>query len=137
MVQVSEILAKYDLRRTAVRIQVLSYFLKSKSALSHGQLEKALEDTDRVTLYRTLKTFEETGIIHKAIDGTDVARYALCGGECEHDHHDDDHAHFHCKSCDETVCLDHVIVPKVNLPVGYVQDSAHMIINGICEKCKL
>ncbi len=135
--RVSDILAKHDLRKTAVRIQVLAYFLESDTAISHGQLEKEMEDTDRVTLYRTLKSFEETGIIHKAIDGTEVARYALCAGECEHHHHEDDHAHFHCGKCCETVCLDEVVVPMVNLPQGFQQESAHLIINGICEKCKL
>ena len=94
MNQMSSILTKHDLRKTPIRIKVLEVFLQKNEALSHAELERELEETDRVTLYRTLKKFEESGIIHKAIDGTDTARYALCHGACEHHHHEDNHAHF-------------------------------------------
>ncbi len=134
--RISEILAKHQLRKTTARMQVLECFLHSDSAISHSRLEKKLADTDRITLYRTLKTFEETGIIHKAMDGTGIARYALCAGSCQHHHHEDNHAHFHCGECGNTVCLDEVVVPAIQLPTGFQQDSSHLIIKGTCEKCK-
>ncbi|MGB1217685.1 MAG: Fur family transcriptional regulator, partial [Saprospiraceae bacterium] len=111
------------------------FFLGKGEAISHSDLEVNLHETDRVTLYRTLKTFEESGIIHKVVDGTGVARYAICHDECGHQHHKDNHAHFHCDKCDKTTCLAHVDIPQVNLPEGYTKAAAHMIINGICGNC--
>lgn len=130
------ILKKHDLRKTPVRIKVLEFFLANSEAISHSKLEQELKETDRVTLYRTLKTFEESGIIHNAMDGTGTNRYALCQGACEHHHHEDHHAHFNCGKCGKTFCLDEVTVPLVQLPNGYTQESAHLVIKGICEICK-
>ena len=130
-----DILRRHKLRKTPIRQQVLAAFLATKEAMSHARLEGLLADIDRVTLYRTLRTFEENGIIHKAIDGTDVARYALCHGTCKHDHHIDNHAHFRCGKCDKTICLEGVEVPKIGLPKGLFQESAHLIIKGTCEQC--
>lgn len=135
MNQMVSILIKHNLRKTPIRIKVLEVFLQKSEALSHSEIEREMEETDRVTLYRTLKKFEESGIIHKALDGTDTIRYALCQGACEHHHHKDDHAHFNCEKCGKTFCLDNVTVPSIGLPNGYTQKSAHLIIKGTCELC--
>lgn len=132
-----DILQKHDLRKTAIRIQVLEVFLGKDEAISHSELEKELAETDRVTLYRTLKKFEESGIIHNAVDGTGANRYALCQGACEHHHHEDRHAHFNCNQCGKTFCLDEVVVPTIKLPNGYTQEAAHLIIKGTCEQCDI
>ncbi len=137
MVQPSNILEKHNLRKTSIRLEVLKVFLYKQEALSHSQLEQEMNETDRVTLYRTLKKFEETGIIHKAIDGTDVARYALCQGTCQHHNHEDNHAHFHCNKCGKTRCLDEINIPHLQLPQGFEQEAAYLIIKGICKKCKI
>ena len=41
-------------------------------------LEKAFPRADRITIYRTLKTFEEKGIVHGIEEGTTEVKYALC-----------------------------------------------------------
>lgn len=135
MNQSESILEKHGLRKTIVRIKALEFFLKKNEAISHAQLEKEMGEMDRVTLYRTLKKFEESGIIHNVMDGTGTTRYALCHGTCEHDHHEDHHAHFNCTDCGKTFCLDEVDVPSVALPSGYSQESAHLVIKGTCELC--
>jgi len=72
------LLIRYELRKTNIRKEVLESFISSEGrALSHSQLELMLEDTDRVTLYRTLKTFEQKGIIHQAVDGSGIMKFAL------------------------------------------------------------
>ncbi|GIV38828.1 MAG: hypothetical protein KatS3mg033_0628 [Thermonema sp.] len=78
MKTVRQILASRRLRRTAAREQVLLCFLSSDFALSQHDLEEALPSFDRVTLYRTLKTFTEEGIVHKIPDDSGIPRYALC-----------------------------------------------------------
>lgn len=135
MVTTNNILKKHNLRVTAFRSEVLSLFTKAGKALSANELESQLSDADRITLYRTIKSFEEKGLIHKAIDGTNTQKYALCEAECSEEHHHDEHIHFHCEKCENTFCLDHIYVPHVQLPYGFTVRQTNMVMSGVCEKC--
>lgn len=129
------LLKKHHLRITQFRIDTVDIFLRSGKALSSADIESELSEPDRITLYRTLKTLEDKGIIHKAIDGTQTLKYALCEASCDEHHHHDEHVHFHCTNCDSTFCLDHVYVPHVSLPIGFTARDTNMIVNGICSDC--
>jgi len=92
---------------------------------------------DRVTIYRTLQTFLERGIIHNIPSTDNMVRYALCNEACiTTGHHHDNHVHFRCDQCGKTVCLDDVNIPAVNLPKGYTMKEINMVVNGICKSCK-
>ena len=91
--KIQEILDKQELRKTPARQSVLGFFLKQTFAIGHSTLEKELSTFDRVTLYRTLASFEEKGIIHKILDDSGVVKYALCSS-CDSHHHHDEHVHF-------------------------------------------
>ncbi len=131
----AQILRKHKLRITPFRIEVLRMFDKSKHALSAAELELKLKNSDRITLYRTLKSFEEKGIIHKAIDGTNQPKFAVCEAQCQEHSHHDKHVHFHCLTCENTFCIDTVFIPEVKLPQGFQVKNTDMIVSGICEKC--
>ncbi len=135
MVATDTILKNHNLRVTPFRTEVLSLFANAGKALSSQELEARLYDADRITLYRTIKSFEEKGIIHKAIDGTLTQKYALCEAECNEHHHHDEHVHFHCDKCENTFCLDHIYVPHVQLPSGFTVKKTNMVVSGVCEKC--
>ncbi len=132
---VSNTLKDHKLRTTSCREDVLETFLNREMALSHGDLESALGDRfDRVTIYRTLKTFLEKGILHKVLDD-EGTRYALCRERCtEHDHHHD-HVHFKCNACGQTNCLENLHVPAVKLPEGYRIQEVNLLIQGLCAEC--
>ena len=131
-----QLLEQNALRKTNMRVDVLTLFMKqADTALSNQELETALDDSDRVTLYRTLKTFEKKGIIHQAIDGSGVTKYAMCHSDCTEHNHVDDHAHFHCNDCGKTLCLEEIDTPKVQLPTGYKADVSYMVIQGTCSHC--
>ena len=130
-----ELLTHHQLRKTQFRERVLDLFLHADQALSQRDLEEQLHESDRITLYRTLKTFEEKGLIHKAIDGSDRLKYALCSGHCDVHAHHDHHAHFHCESCGRTFCVEEVLAPHLEAPPGFVVESTHLIINGRCALC--
>ena len=70
---------------------------------------------DRVTLYRTIKQFEEKGLIHEVIDTKGQAKYALCVTECTTHEHHDDHLHFHCSQCDRTIGVDGEVNLRIDL----------------------
>lgn len=131
-----DLLKKHQLRNTKMRQDVVSLFIDNPEiALSHQDIESQLSAADRVTLYRTLKTFEQKGIIHKAYDGSGIMKYALCHVECDEHHHIDDHAHFHCKKCGITTCMEDVKKNDFSVPAGYKMDSFHIVIEGSCKDC--
>lgn len=69
-------------RPTAMRLLVLEALLNRNTAISLSDLEKELEKSDRVTLFRTLKTFQEKGLVHSIDDGTGAPKFALCEEGC-------------------------------------------------------
>ena len=133
--RLNEILRRKHLSVTDSRKKILSLFLATRGALAHGDIEKrAGEKFDRVTVYRTLQTFVEKGIVHAIPTADNSIRYALCK-ECEEGHHHDDHVHFICTNCDRTICLDDIVSPKIDLPEGYIAENVQVVINGICKDC--
>lgn len=139
--KISQLLSKFGLRRTPTRTEVLKLYLDRNYALAHKDIEDELSvQFDRVTIYRTLNTFEEKGLIHKVYDGNTVAKFALCGDECheeEHHHHQHNHLHFTCNNCEKTFCIDSAEVPQVQLPSKFKTDSVHLFAKGLCENCNL
>ncbi|MDB5030133.1 hypothetical protein [Mucilaginibacter sp.] len=57
-------LADKNINPTAMHILVFNLLLKQNSTISLTDIEKSLEPADRITIYRTLKTFEVKGLIH-------------------------------------------------------------------------
>jgi Fur family ferric uptake transcriptional regulator len=134
-IRLNEILRKKNLSVTESRKKILSLFLVGNDALAHGDIErKAGEKFDRVTVYRTLQTFVEKGIIHIIPTSDNSVRYALCK-DCKEGHHHDDHVHFVCTNCNKTICLDGVVSPQIELPGGYKSENVEVVIHGICKEC--
>lgn len=132
----NEILKKHGLRVTGSRVAVLGSFLQKNAALSHSDLEVELGNTfDRVTLYRTLKTFLEYDLIHKVLDDSGAAKFALCNHQHHGDVHDHEHVHFKCEECGKIICLDHIGLPKINLPEGFIKKETNLLVQGICQNC--
>ncbi|MEO5782725.1 MAG: transcriptional repressor [Ginsengibacter sp.] len=137
MKQVEEILKRNHLSVTGSRQKIMQLFLNSNGALAHADIEKKTgENFDRVTVYRTLQSFVEKGIIHLIPTKDNSIKYALCKDDCEAGHHHDNHVHFICDECSKTICLDDVTVPQVKLPKGFTPQHAEMVVNGICGECK-
>ncbi|OSZ81226.1 Fur family transcriptional regulator [Chitinophagaceae bacterium IBVUCB2] len=136
--QVGELLKRNNLSVTDSRKKILQLFLEQEGALAHGDIEKrAGEKFDRVTVYRTLQTFVDKGIIHTIPTADNSIRYALCKDECSAGHHHDHHIHFVCNNCSNTFCLDDVVTPEINLPKGYSASHVEVVVEGICKNCKL
>jgi Fur family ferric uptake transcriptional regulator len=133
--RLNELLRRKHLSVTDSRKKILSLFLATTDALAHGDIEKkAGEKFDRVTVYRTLQTFVEKGIIHTIPTSDNSVRYALCK-DCAEGHHHDDHVHFVCNNCEKTICLDDVVSPMIALPEGYTPQNVQVLIRGICKDC--
>lgn len=120
---------------TAMRLLVLEYLLQQTVAVSLQDLERDFEHADRITLYRTLKTFEEKGLVHNIKDGKGTTKYALCTEACSSGEHHDLHLHFNCTRCGETFCLPKTKVPEVTLPNRFQLEELNLTTKGICDKC--
>jgi Fur family ferric uptake transcriptional regulator len=131
----NRLLKDFKLRSTPTRQEILHLFLQKEYALSHGDIENEISNTlDRVTVYRTLKTFLDKGLIHKVLDDEGSLKYALCNEACSQSAHHHEHVHFKCLKCGQTNCLQ-VEVPAVRLPKGYKPKEVNLLIQGICEHC--
>lgn len=124
-----------QIKPTSMRLLVLEHLLKQTAAISLGNLEREFQHSDRVTLYRTLKTFEEKGLIHNINDGAEATKYALCEAECKEGAHYDLHIHFYCTSCKGLLCLPKGQVPDVKLPDHFQLQEISLVARGICDKC--
>lgn len=132
---IDSILDDHRLRKTPTRVDLLRILAEADQALSSQDIETRIPDADRITLYRTIKTFEEKGIIHQAIDGTLKPKYAMCSSGCTEDHHNDSHAHFHCESCGMTRCVDEVRISTATLPPDLQVSETSIVLKGRCSDC--
>ncbi len=131
-----EILKYNRLSVTESRKKILDLFLANIGALAHADIEKNTgEQFDRVTIYRTLQTFVDKGIIHTIPTADNSVLYALCKDECEQGHHHDNHIHFICDACNITICIDHITIPELKLPKGFAPKRRDVVVSGICNRC--
>ena len=124
-----------NVKPTAMRELVLNALLEQNVAISLSDLEKKFNRVDKVTLYRTLKTFEENKLIHSIDDGTGSVKYALCAENCQCNPHDL-HVHFFCTKCKHTYCLNDTPIPSVTLPLNFEISTINMVVKGTCPNCK-
>lgn len=137
MNQAESLLKNHSLRLTGSRAEILSIFLQEGRAMSQREVETVMEQScDRVTIYRTLSTFMDKGLLHKVLDDSGVTKFALCSTGCEeHSAHSHDHVHFKCTNCGKTLCVDEVRMPQLSLPEGYAVSEVNVLIQGTCANC--
>ena len=129
-------LHNYAVRPTRVRRAVLAVLLRAPIALSGAEIELQLRPlSDRITLYRTLCTFEQAGLIHRVVDHADTVRYAACPNPTSREAATS-HVHFKCLACRHIYCLSQVPVPAVELPGPYQVTRGDYLLSGICARCQ-
>lgn len=129
-----EMLISKNIAPTPMRILTLEFLQTQEFAVSLSDIEDHFIHSDRVTLYRTLKTFEKKGLIH-SIQENNATKYSLCDEACEEDFHKDNHLHFYCTQCKETVCLPEVDLSKIQFPSTFKIQQLRFFSLGICDKC--
>ncbi|PWE01447.1 Fur family transcriptional regulator [Marinilabilia rubra] len=121
----------FGLSGTLIRKQIISCLWGDGIALTQKEIEERLPgETDRVTLYRTLRLFTEKGVIHKIVIDEDTRKYKLAGSFRK-----SDHAHFHCIKCNKLLCMPQLNVDLNGLPAGFRYQSAKLVVEGICDFC--
>lgn len=137
MNKTNQILKTKGLRSTTARKEILQLLADAGRPLSHQDIlsgRKRTGSLDRVTVYRTLETLLEAGLLHR-IQGTDGAwrfcRHGLetgekCGGN---------HIHFLCSVCSQMSCLPEQPLPWVVAPEGATVHSKQLVVHGYCAEC--
>lgn len=134
--EIETILRNHGLRNTAFRKELLGMFYDTESSLSVEEIRSQISiSKDKVTVYRALEGFENCGLIHRVPDKNNLIRFALCQSCCTPKHHEHNHAHLICSSCDKTFCIDDIKIPKVNNTIGFEIKSSKLILEGYCADC--
>lgn len=123
-----------NINPTAMRLLVLDVLKQRNEAVTFSDIEGSFDQSDRVTIYRTLKTFEQKGLVHTIVTGA-VTQYALCSDDCNEEQHRDAHLHFICRVCQKIICLTQSSLPQVEIPKGFKVDDIEVTIKGVCEHC--
>lgn len=129
------LLQQYSLNKTPCRVDILRALGNAETALSESEIRQLLAfDYDRATVFRTLRTFLETGLIHSIpVDSGDV-RYAITYEKEKQKRNF--HAHFHCTACEKVVCLKDLQFSAPKLSDDFVPDFYNLVIDGYCKHCK-
>jgi Fur family ferric uptake transcriptional regulator/Fur family zinc uptake transcriptional regulator len=132
-VKLGALLKSAGLKVTPPRLDVLKHLTEARRPMSHSELQDALPEMDRVTLYRTLFAFVEADIAHQVqgLDGTWRFCAHLRGTEgCP-----GNHPHFLCVSCGMMMCLTDQELPRVQIPGGYTVQGKQLVAYGKCPDC--
>ena len=127
------ILEQHDIKPTANRI-IVAKALAEEKPLTLTELEDRIGSIDKSGIFRALTLFKDCHLVH-TFEDSDGVRYELCHS---HDHAVDNdlHVHFHCEKCGKTICFEDLAIPDVQLPEGFLIQSATFVLKGICQKCR-
>ncbi|GAA5164296.1 Fur family transcriptional regulator [Viridibacterium curvum] len=122
-------------RATPARLAVLRLLESADRALSHHDVETALDGTgiDRVTLYRVLDWMVEAGLAHRVTDAQRVFRFSIANAASPTH---SAHAHFRCDACGKVFCLDDIPATPPALPRGFASRAVELCVTGHCDRCK-
>jgi len=130
-----ELLKTYHLKVTQQRLEILSYI---ESHLTHPtadeihqSLIKKYPSLSKTTIYNTLETLTDSGIIQ---------RLTICPTEHRYDFNHDMHHHFICKKCGKIIdvhfaCPNIKTIEKEILKNGHHIEEVHGYFRGICKDC--
>lgn len=133
--EIEGMLINSGIRPTPARMLILHALDSSVRPLSANDIESIIDTLDRSSITRALPLLLKARLVHQISDGSGSMKYELCRDEKNHREHDDEHAHFHCRICGGTTCLEDIVVKLPALPRGYRGEALSYVISGICPAC--
>ncbi|MFN4242158.1 MAG: Fur family transcriptional regulator [Tepidisphaerales bacterium] len=130
-------LRSLGLRKTPVRVGVLQVLAKAGRSMSVPQLLGKMPGVDSVTVYRTLNTFVNRGIVHRVRSEDRSWLYALGPAQKSAEHK---HPHFVCESCGKVECLAGATIPddfvrQLGVSKSYLVSYSEVVLHGTCPNC--
>jgi len=119
---------------TKARVAILKVLLDMPRPVRQDEIAENSTDRtlNKVTIYRTLESLVEAGLVHRAFMQERAWHFELA-------HHCTDkqcHPHFTCSECGVTRCLPGVFVPMAKSPFkGFIFNRQQVRLEGICPDC--
>jgi len=138
VIESKSILSENGINRTKFRTDLLNLFYTTKVSLSIYDILKHFKNSiNKVTVYRSLESFEKKGLIHKVPDSNNLKRYSLCNEkECNASSHNHNHGHFICYSCNQTFCINDIKSPDITCLKGFYVQELKLTLEGYCRDCR-
>ena len=131
---IEKMLSDTGLRRTQQRINILKVLQKAKRPVSQHEIRRKLRKSspNKVTVYRCLEKFMDSGLVHQAYVQDRISYYEL-GDRCSKQQC---HPHFTCLSCGNTSCMETASVPMAKgISRGFKIHRQQVRLEGICPNC--
>ena len=129
---IKKLLQDYKLSLTNQRIKLLSVLAGSGIAMTEKEIEEQMKGTcNKTTIYRNLTSLVQKKIVHRILSD-EAVRYKLIQN-IDHEYYE--HAHFQCRKCSTTYCMEEIPVQEYKLPEGFQMQENQFLILGICKHC--
>ena len=123
-------------RMTGPRRVVIAALAARRSHLTADQVVSAVAEQDatvhRASVYRTLETLSQLGVVQHVHVGHGTTTYHLAG--------DHPHLHAQCGSCGAVLDLPGTMLDAVARAIrdehGFELDPAHVALSGTCAACR-
>lgn len=132
--QCFHMLEEAGLYRTETRVAVLMVLSKAARPLRQDQIAERLADKARnkVTIYRTLESLANAGLVHRAFMQERAWHFELAhhctARQC--------HPHFTCSNCGTIHCLKGFSMPLAPKSYkGFVIQHQQVRLEGLCPAC--
>jgi len=132
--QARDMLKGAGLYCTKARMAVLEVLMESPSPLAQDQIagQPAAGTFDKVTIYRTLESLTQAGLVHRAFMHSRAWHFELA----DHCTEKQCHPHFTCVGCGTTQCLTDTSLPMAKIPhEGFVVNRQQVRLEGLCPQC--
>ncbi|MGA2323978.1 MAG: transcriptional repressor [Sedimentisphaerales bacterium] len=132
--RIDNLLDSVKMKRTGPRRTILEILLAGNRPQTADEIVSSIGKIgpNRVTVYRTLESMVDAGLVHKAFVEERSQHYELADKCTEHQCH----PHFVCTGCGRTSCLHDVSVSMAtSTPVGFIIQRQQVRLEGLCPKC--
>jgi len=127
-------LKEAELYCTEARIAILNTLQEAQCPLSQNQIAERLAQKalNKVTIYRTLDSLVEAGLVHRAFMHQRAWHFELA----DHCTETQCHPHFTCTACGQTHCLTDIAIPMAESPYqGFIIHHQQVRLKGLCPAC--
>jgi len=132
--KINKLLDSAKLKRTGSRTAIIEVLLKTTRPQTAEDIisEIGRARINKVTIYRTLDSMIEAGLVHRAFVSDGKCHFELADKCGEHQCH----PHFVCTDCGQTRCLHDVSVPMASSPpAGFTIQRQQVRLEGLCPDC--
>jgi Fur family transcriptional regulator, ferric uptake regulator len=130
-----EMLRESDLYCTDARVAILTVLMRTPRPLRQSQIARQLADKtlNKVTIYRTLESLVDVGLVHRAFMQKRAWHFELA----HHCSATQCHPHFTCLGCGQVHCLTDISIPMTKSPYkGFVISRQQVRLEGWCPACR-